>query len=263
MTDNPEARAAAKRPRVAVYKMSSCAGCQLELLNLEPVFLELLGLVDLVYFIMARREWEPGPYDIGFVEGAITCAEEIEKAKKARADCRILVALGSCASFGGIPSMKNWTQERVIEERVYPHPELLSSIKAMPLSEYVKVDAVLKGCPVNRGELVEFLKGVLLGVRPYLRPHSVCMECKLNENTCLAVLSRQPCMGPVTSAGCGALCPSLGKTCDGCRGPANDANAPSLAKTLAEYGLRPKDLSRLFRKFAGMTEEFEKGVPTA
>jgi coenzyme F420-reducing hydrogenase gamma subunit len=250
-------------PKVAIYKMSSCAGCQLEFLNLEPVLLDVLGLVDLSYFVMARREHEIGPYDVGFIEGAITCAEEIEKLKKARGECKTLVALGSCAAFGGIPSMKNWVAERVVEERVYPNVSLLSSVKAQSVGEYVKVDAVLKGCPVNRDELVEFVKGALMGMKPYLRPHSVCMECKVNENSCLALNNKEPCMGPVTSAGCKALCPGLGRTCNGCRGPANDANSPSLAKTFSEMGLHARDVVRKFRKFAGMTEEFEKGVPTS
>lgn len=251
------------KPKVAIYKMSSCAGCQLEFLNLEPVLLDILGLVDLSYFVMARRDCEPGPYDIGFVEGAITCHEEIEKLKKARCDCKTLVALGSCAAFGGIPSMKDWTPERVVEERVYPNTSILSSVKAMPISEYVKVDAVLKGCPVSRDELVEFIKGALLGIRPYLKPHCVCMECKQSENSCLIETMREPCMGPVTSAGCKALCPGLGRTCNGCRGPANDANSASLARTFAELKLQPKDVARKFRKFAGLTEEFSKGVPSA
>ena len=159
--------------------------------------------------------------------------------------------------------MKNWSSERVVEERVYPDVSVLASVKAMSVGEYVKVDAVLKGCPVSRDELVEFVKGALLGAKPYLRPHSVCVECKLNENVCLALDSKQPCMGPVTNAGCKALCPGLGRTCNGCRGPSNDANAASLARTFGEYGLRARDVSRLFRKFAGMTEEFEKGVPSA
>jgi sulfhydrogenase subunit delta len=249
----------ASKPKVAVYKMSSCAGCQLEFLNLEPVLLDLLDLIDLSYFVMARRDWEDPPYDVGFVEGAITCGEEIEKLKKARADCRVLVALGSCAVFGGIPSLKNWSPERDIEARVYEDVSVINSTKAHPISEYVPVDAVLKGCPVSRDELVEFVKGALLGIRPNLRPHSVCVECKLNENVCLA-LEGEACMGPVTSAGCNALCLQFGRTCSGCRGPANDANAPSLARTFTDIGLHKPDVVRRFRKFAGLTEEFEKGA---
>lgn len=248
------------KPKLSVYKLSSCAGCQLEFLNLEPVLLDLVGAIEFSYFPMARRRYEPGPYDIGFVEGAVTCGEEIERLKKARQECRILVALGSCACYGGLPSIKNWTPERVIVSRVYENPALVHSIKAYGIDEYVQVDAYLKGCPVNKDELVEFIKGTLLGIRPRLRPHSVCVECKLNEYECISVIRREPCMGPVTTAGCGALCPSRGKACDGCRGPANDANAESLARTFSEYGLHRSDIVRRFRKFAGLTQEFSRGA---
>ncbi|MCL4425055.1 MAG: oxidoreductase [Firmicutes bacterium] len=248
------------KPRVAIYKMSSCAGCQLEFLNLEPVLLDVVGAVELSYFVMARRQNAPGPYDIGFVEGAITCGEEIEKLKRARQECRVLVALGSCACFGGLPSIKNWIPERVVESRVYQNLEVIESTKAYGIDEYVKVDAYLKGCPVDKGELVEFIKGALLGISPHLRPHSVCVECKLRENVCLFVSQGEPCLGAVTTAGCGALCPSRGKVCDGCRGPANDANAESLARSFTEYGLHKSDVIRKFRKFAGLTPEFSKGA---
>lgn len=248
------------KPRIAVYKMSSCAGCQLELLNLEPILLDVLGAVDLSYFVMARRDNEPGPYDIGLVEGAITTGEEIERLKKAREECRILVAMGACACYGGLPSIKNWQPQRVVESRVYENLAAIHSTTAYGIDYYVPVDAYLKGCPVSREELLEFIKGVLLGIRPYLRPHSVCVECKLHENVCLFVTEGQVCLGPVTTAGCGALCPSRGRPCEGCRGPANDANTVSLAQTMAEYGLHRSDIIRYFRKFAGMTPEFSKGA---
>lgn len=248
------------KPRVAIYKMSSCAGCQLEILNLEPILLDLLGAVDLSYFVMARRDNESGPYDIGLVEGAITCGEEIERLKKARQECRLLVALGSCACYGGLPSIKNWQPQRVIESRVYDNLTAIHSTTAYGIDYYVPVDAYLKGCPVSREELLDFIKSTLLGVRPYLRPHSVCVECKLHENVCLFVTEGSICLGPVTTAGCGALCPSRGKPCDGCRGPANDANTESLARTMAAYGLHHQDIVRYFRKFAGMTPEFNKGA---
>jgi len=254
------ATAKVRKQKVAIYKMSSCAGCQLEFLNLEPVLLDLLGIVDLSYFVMARRQNQEGPYDVGFVEGAITAPEEIARLKKARNDCRVIVALGTCAAFGGLPSIKNWTPQRAIEERVYPNVSFINSVKARGIDEYVRVDAYLKGCPVNKEELLDFIKSTILGIVPYLRPHSVCVECKLNEYECLAVTHKEPCMGPVTNAGCGALCPGRGKSCEGCRGPAKEANAPSLARTFMQNGLRTPDIVRKFRKFAGTTEEFEKGV---
>lgn len=248
------------KPKIAVYKMSSCAGCQLELLNLEPVLLDVVNAVDFSYFVMARRDSEPGPYHIGLVEGAITCGEEIEKLKQAREECEVLVALGTCACYGGLPSIKNWTPQRVVESRVYDNLAAINSTTAYGIDHYVEVDAYLRGCPVNKDELVEFIKSALLGVKPYLRPHSVCVECKLHENVCVAVAEEKPCMGPVTIAGCGALCPSNHKACDGCRGPANDTNAPSLARTFKEYGLHKSDIRRKFHKFAGMAPEFDKGA---
>lgn len=250
----------ADKPKIAVYKLSSCAGCQLELLNLEDHLLDVVGLLDLDYFVMAKRDYSDGPYDIGFVEGAVTCGEEISKLKKAREQCKVLVAMGSCSCFGGVPSIKNSIPEREVEERVYENLEAINSIKAYGIDQYVKVDAYLKGCPVSINELVEFIKAALLGTKPYLRPHSVCMECKLNENVCGFVTKGAPCMGSVTSAGCGALCPTLGKPCEGCRGPANDSNTESLVQSLMECGLTKQDIIRKFNKFAGETKEFKKGV---
>ncbi len=248
------------QPKIAIFKLSSCAGCQLEVLNLEPYLLQLAGVLDISYFVMAKRDNAPGPYDIGFVEGAVTCGEEIAKLKRARKDCKVLVALGSCACYGGIPSMKNWEPQREVEKRVYEDLSAIESTKAFGIDQYVPVDAYLKGCPVSKEELVNFIKSTLLGMRPYLRPHSVCVECKLGENVCVFLSHREPCMGPVTTAGCGALCPARGKACDGCRGPANDPNPVSLAEAFKELGLHRPDIIRRFRKYAGATLEFEKGV---
>ncbi len=246
--------------RLAVYKMSSCAGCQMQILNLEPVLLEILGALEIDNFVMAKRVNLPGPYDVGFVEGAITTGEEIQKLKRARRDCDVLVAFGACACTGGLPSAKNWLAQYEVERRVYPDPSVIESTKAFGIDQYVRVDAYLKGCPVNRDEMIELVKAVLLGIRPRLRTHSVCVECKLKENTCLFVNRGMACLGPVTSAGCGALCPSFGYPCEGCRGPSSDANTPSLAKRFLEHGLSKEEVLLKFRKFAGETPAFRKGA---
>lgn len=248
------------KPRIAVYKLSSCAGCQLEILNLEPILLDVVGAVEISYFVMAKRENQPGPYDIGFVEGAVTCGEEIAKLKAARRDCKVLVALGSCACFGGLPSIKNWMTEREVEARVYTELWAIHSTKAYGIDQYVPVDIYLRGCPINKDELLDLVKNVLLGTTPAWSFPAVCAECKIKENVCLLVYEKQPCLGPVTAAGCGALCPSCGKPCEGCRGPASDANAPSLARTFAELGLGAADVTRLFRKYAGTTAAFQEGA---
>lgn len=248
------------RPRIAVYKFSSCAGCQLQILNMEDSLLEMVGAVDLAYFVMARREKGAGPFDIGFVEGAITSPEEVIKIKEARRECKTLVALGTCAVCGGIPTLKNWAPQVDIEARVYQHPEAIHSVRAYPINQYVKVDAYLRGCPIDRDEFLEVVTSALVGSKPYLRAHSTCMECKLAENVCLFHTERQLCMGPVTAAGCGAFCPSVGRTCQGCRGPADDPNARSLAEAMLAIGAGPDDIRRRFSLFAGESKALQKGV---
>ncbi len=248
------------KPKIAVFKFSSCAGCQLELLNIEDYLLDVVGAVDLAYFVMAKRENHEGPYDIGFVEGAVTSPRELIELKKIREECKFLVAMGACACTGGLPSIKNFAgTQRQMEETVYTELWDIKSIPAHGIDYYVKVDEYLRGCPIDINEMVHLIKSLLLGVNPHLRPHSICNECKLKENSCL-LLQGKPCMGPVTAAGCGALCPSLNKPCEGCRGPANDANAASLARTFLELGLSKDDVVRKFRKYAGNRPEFSKGV---
>lgn len=237
------------KPHLAVYKLSSCAGCQLQILNLEDVLLDIAGAVEIAYFPMASRRMDPGPYDIGFVEGAVTEPAEIEKVKTARQQCRVLVALGSCAAFGGLPSMKNRFPQHEVERRVYQRPDWIHSVAARPVSEYVRVDAILRGCPIDTSEFLELVKAVLIGIRPRLASHSLCLECRLQENGCL--FDRAGCMGPVTAAGCGALCPGLGRACEGCRGPAEGANLAGFARLLEAKGYSRRDVIDRFQKYAG------------
>lgn len=239
-------------PKIAVYKFASCSGCQLEFLNLEPVFLDLLGLVDISYFVMARSANKPGPYAIGFVEGSIVSPEDVSRLNQARRDCGLLVAIGACACHGGLQSLNNWLPQREVEERVYQYPNEIHALKSYPVDEYVQIDAYLSGCPISKNELVEFIKSALLGVTPRIRPHCVCVECKLAENVCLTISEGIACMGPVIRAGCGALCPARNTPCTGCHGPSSESNTESLRKMFAELGLHQADITRSFRKYAGM-----------
>jgi coenzyme F420-reducing hydrogenase gamma subunit len=250
------------KPKIAVFKFSSCAGCQLSILNLEEHLLDILGAVDLTYFVMAKRENFAGPYDVSLVEGAVSTPRELEELKEIRKGSKTLVALGSCACFGGVPSIKNYIgTQREVEEQVYTELWDIQSIAAYGIDHYVKVDAYLRGCCIDLGELVELLQSVLLGVTPPFKTHSVCGECKLKENSCLLVTGKQACMGSVTAAGCKALCPSLNRACEGCRGPSDDCNAESLAKVFhEELGLTKDDVVRKFRKYAGNTPQFQKGA---
>jgi coenzyme F420-reducing hydrogenase gamma subunit len=189
--------------------------------------------------------------------------------KKIREESAIVVAMGTCAVTGGVPSIKNWCgmNQDQITKTVYAeniYDPMLASIPAMGIDHYVKVDAYLRGCTYDLGEFVELVKRALKGENPLFRPHSVCNECKLKENVCLLISKGQPCMGSVSAAGCDALCPSLGRMCEGCRGPANDCNAVSLALTfMDDLGLSNDDVVRKFRKYAGNTPEFSKGAEAA
>ncbi len=257
------------KPKVAFFKFSSCAGCMLSVTNIEPVLLTVLGAIDIEYFVMAKRDNHHGPYTVAFVEGAVTTPKELFEIKKIRDECAILVAFGNCAVTGGVPSIKNWSgmTQNQLANTVYKEnvdDPMLASIPVRALDFYVKVDAYLRGCAPDVGEMVELIKRALKGENPLFRTHPVCRECKLKENVCLLISKGLPCMGSVSAAGCGALCPSLNRQCEGCRGPANDCNAAALAKTFMEdLGLSKRDVVLKFRKYAGNTPEFSKGAEAA
>lgn len=249
------------RPRVGVYKFSGCSGCQLQFLNMENELLDLVGAVDIVHFIEAKRDNDPGPVDLGFVEGAITTSEEVERIKEIRARCRVLVAIGACANSGGIQALKNWASVEDYKATVYEHPEKVESLGwSTDIAAFVPVDYRVEGCPPDRGELAEVVVAALFGRRPYLRPHSVCVECKLKGNVCLLISRGASCMGPVTKAGCGAICPSYDRECYGCFGPANDCNFEGMGQVLERLGLSPPEIVRKFRQFNAYREPFRKGA---
>src|SRR4030042_1035986 len=242
--------------RIAVFKFTGCAGCQLEFLHLEDVFLDLLDLFDISYWKMLKRANAEQEWDISLVEGGISTPWEIEEIKQIRKKTKFLVAFGDCAIGGCIPSIRNWIPQMESEELVYPDPSTIHSTKVLGIGEYVKVDAVLKGCPPHRDTIVELLKSALLKIRPRLRQHPVCVECKFNDNACLITSEKKACMGPVISAGCGAICPTLGRECEGCFGPMSNPNAAALGSIFKEIGLSDEDIKRKFRKYAGMSPEF-------
>ncbi|MBT9167341.1 MAG: NAD-reducing hydrogenase HoxS subunit delta [Syntrophomonadaceae bacterium] len=249
------------KPKVAIFKFSSCSGCQLVFLNCEEELLDIAEVVDIAYFVEGKRDNKPGPYDIGFVEGAISCPEEVSRIKEIREQCQTLVAIGSCAIHGGLQALKNWKSLEWVKREVYPQPELVSTLEwAQGIDDYVPVDAYLPGCPIDKGQLLEFIKSVLLGRTPNLRRHSVCMECKMKENVCVLVAGDVPCMGPVTVAGCGALCPSYGRGCYGCFGPMDDPNPEFLARIFEKKGLSNEDIVRQFRKITPNAEAFRRGA---
>ena len=245
------------RPRVAVAKFASCDGCQLTLLDLEDELLEIVTRFDVVEFPEATSRRSPGPYDIVFVEGSISAPDHIDQIKELRKQARVLVTIGACATAGGIQALRNWADHEAYRSAVYAHPEWIELLAtATAVSEHVKVDAELRGCPIDGGQLVELLTAVLVGRRPQIRDEAVCRECKRKGIVCMVVASGEACLGPVTTSGCNALCPTYDRGCYGCFGPRAGANARSWSSELMRSGRPPEEVWRLFAGFTGYAEPF-------
>ncbi len=236
------------KPKVAVYKFSSCDGCQLSLLNLEDDLLELASAVEFSYFLEATRSVKPGPYDVGIVEGSITTQHEAERIKEVRADCKYLIALGTCAAAGNIQALRNFTNVEEYAKRVYPHPEYLHYLPTSTfISENVPVDMVVWGCPPNKYLALEVISAVLQNRRPNFPPSPVCLECKRKGAVCVVVAKGIPCLGPVVHSGCGALCPSNGRGCYGCFGPSSWSNFNSFVDYMTQLDRYPNETAMLMR----------------
>jgi sulfhydrogenase subunit delta len=250
------------RIRVGVAKFASCDGCQLTLLDLEDELLPLLERFEIVEFPEASSVRSAGPYDVLLVEGAISSPDQAREIVELRRQARTLVTIGACATAGGIQALRNWRDHDTMQAAVYPHPEWVESLAtATPIRDHVPVDVELRGCPISPDQLRELLVAAVIGRRPQLPDEAVCMECKRRGNECVLVASGIPCLGPVTAAGCGALCPAYGRGCFGCFGPRDGANVASLADWLSA-GRPPLEVSRLFAGFTGWAEPF-RTVATA
>jgi sulfhydrogenase subunit delta len=239
------------RPKVAVWKFASCDGCQLSLLSAEDELLAIAGEVQIAYFLEATREVTPGPYDLSLVEGSITTPHDAERIRHVREISTTLVTIGACATAGGIQALRNFGDVEEFRSLVYARPEYVASLAdSTAIAEHVPVDLELRGCPIETSQLVEVVNAVLAGRKPLLPTHSVCVDCKLRGNVCVAVAHGTPCLGPVTQAGCGARCPAFHRGCYGCFGPMEDPNPGSLSAWLEErFGLEHPDLLRLYRTF--------------
>ena len=211
---------AKRKPKLAVWKFASCDGCQLSLLNCEDELLALAGAVDIANFPEASRAVVRGPYDLSLVEGSITTAHDAERIQMVRRQSRRLVTIGACATSGGVQALKNFADASEYVKLVYAHPEYIRTLAtSTPIAAHVKVDYELRGCPVDKKQLVDVIVAHLHGRKPAVAPHSVCIDCKLKGQVCVMVAHGLPCLGPITHAGCGALCPTFARGCFGCFGP--------------------------------------------
>ena len=248
-----------KKPKIAVFKFASCDGCQLSLLDAEDELLAIAGAVDIANFPEASRRILKGPYDIGLVEGSITTPHDVERIRGIRKSCRVLITIGACATAGGIQALRNWKDVKEFTRFVYASPEHISTLdRSMPVGSYVHVDFELRGCPINKYQLVEVLNAFLNKRKPNIPTHSVCIECKLRGTVCVMVSKQIPCLGPVTQVGCGAICPTYDRGCYGCFGPMENPNPAALSKQLAEVGETRHDIMLLYRGFNAYAEAFRK-----
>jgi coenzyme F420-reducing hydrogenase gamma subunit len=247
-----------RTPRLAVFKFASCDGCQLSLLALEDQLLALAGKLDVVYFLEATSRVEAGPYDVALVEGSITTDEDAKRIRQVRRDAKFLVTIGACATAGGIQALRNWADSAEFLAAVYAQPAYIRSLAtSTPISSHVPVDFELRGCPINKQQLLEVLKSLLAGRRPRIPAHSVCLECKRRGTVCVMVAQGIPCLGPVTHDGCGAICPSYNRGCYGCYGPCEQPNLPSLSVQCRSIGVSREALVRSLRNsFNGYAPEF-------
>jgi len=235
------------RPRIAVHKFSSCDGCQLAFLNLGEPLLELAALVDIVHFAEAGPVSPEVPVDIAFVEGSITTPEDLERIQMVRKNATYLVTLGACATAGGLQALRNFASARDWSAAIYARPEHIATLDtSTPIARHVKIDLELWGCPVSARQLIAAVRALLFGVSPLEERDKVCLECKRRLTVCVMVARGEPCMGPVTRTGCGALCPCFGRDCYGCYGPAEAANTDALAHRFAGIGLVPEQIARRF-----------------
>jgi len=250
-----------KKPRLAVWKFASCDGCQLSLLDCEDELLAVAGAVDIAYFPEATRGEISGRYDVSLVEGSVTTAHDAERIKDVRARSRVLITIGACATAGGIQALRNFADVKEYIPVVYAHPEYIHTLAtSTPIADHVKVDFELRGCPIDKKQLVELVSAFIAGRRPVTPPHSVCMECKLKGNVCVMVAHGTPCLGPVTHTGCNALCPSYDRGCFGCFGPKETPNTQSLSKELSHLGMDAKAIRRIYGTFNVNAEAFREEI---
>jgi sulfhydrogenase subunit delta len=247
------------KPKLAVWKFASCDGCQLSLLDCEDELLAVAGAVEIANFAEASSAISKGPYDVSLVEGSITTPHDAERIQQVRRASKYLITIGACATAGGIQALRNFGDVKEFTSIVYATPQYIKTLKkSTPITDHVFVDYELRGCPINKMQLVEILSAYLNGRKPNIPSHSVCTECKRRDIVCVMVARGTPCLGPVTHTGCGALCPAFNRGCYACFGPKETPNAESLAEWWTHLGVKDSDIVRAYRGFNAYSDVFRK-----
>ena len=252
-----------QKPKLAVWKFASCDGCQLSLLDCEDELLDVVGEIEIANFPEASRAVMRGPYDLSLVEGSITTPHDAERIHAIRRNSKYLVTIGACATAGGIQALRNFKDVKDFISIVYATPKYIEVLnKSTPISDHVFVDFELHGCPINKYQLLEVISAYLNNRKPNTPPHSVCVECKLRGTVCVMVAQGTACLGPVTHAGCGALCPSYSRGCYGCYGPKETPNTAALGARWQQLGASRQEVLRVFRSFNAYAGPFRKESET-
>jgi sulfhydrogenase subunit delta len=247
------------RPKVAVWKFSSCDGCQLTLLDCEDELLAVADAIEIAYFPEATSAEIAGPYDISLVEGSVTTSHDVARIDEIRRQSSLLVTIGSCATSGGIQALRNVADVKEWIPLVYASPELISTLEtSTPIADHVAVDLELRGCPISKEQLLETVLALVNGRPPRLPSTSVCFECKARGTPCVMVAHGTPCLGPVTQAGCGAICPAYRRGCYGCFGPMESPNVAALAAQWRTLGMRDDGIVRALRTFNANAPAFRE-----
>lgn len=247
------------KPKLAVWKFASCDGCQLTLLDCEDQLLDVVGAIDIAYFPEATRAVVDGPYDVSLVEGSVTTPHDAHRIQEIRSTSATLITIGACATAGGVQALRNWADVNDFLSIVYAHPDYLDTLAtSTPISDHVAVDFELRGCPISKDQLLEVISAYIQKRKPNLPGHSVCVECKLRGTACVMVADAIPCLGPITQAGCGALCPAYNRGCYGCFGPSESPNVSALGDWWKGLGVASDDLVRALRTFNGYAPEFRE-----
>ncbi len=248
-----------RRPKLAVWKFASCDGCQLSLLDCEDELLSVAEEVEIANFPEASRAVARGPYELSLVEGSITTSHDAERIHKVRRASKFLITIGACATAGGIQALRNFKDVNEFTSAVYANPEYIETLNnSTPINNHVRVDFELRGCPINKYHLLEVVNAFLNRRKPNIPSYSVCMECKMRGTTCVMVSKGIPCLGPVTNAGCGAICPSYNRGCYSCFGPSEDPNTRALSEKFKQMGVSSDDLVRMYRSFNTSADVFMK-----
>lgn len=243
--------------KIAIFDLTDCEGCELQIINLKEKLITILNQAEIVAWRLVQEKNSSGPFDISLVEGSAQTDEEINLLKNLRERSNYLIALGSCATIGGIPSIVGEAKERKKLFQLIYGPKYKPKAKtSKPIDNYVPVDFYLHGCPVSFSELERVFTYLLSGRIPEKLPYPVCLECKIKENECL-LIKNKPCLGPITQAGCQAICITEGKYCYGCQGPTKEANIKALKNRFGQF-LKKQETEKYLNLFLKDTKEYQK-----